>query len=136
MKGITWTQVAQYIVLIIAYLIPVIFMSLQITGNPAPWLSYGELVGKIGELDRELGVGILRSLHKRDEVAVYRPHVHPDGRDRRASTCYRPFLYGVDNESSPLVRRLGTSFHRTSIPVSTGVRSILKVHSDDESGRK
>ncbi|MBN8193719.1 cation acetate symporter [Bacillus sp. NTK074B] len=56
MKGITWTQVAQYIVLIIAYLIPVIFMSLQITGNPAPWLSYGELVGKIGELDRELGV--------------------------------------------------------------------------------
>ncbi|MGD6959213.1 sodium:solute symporter family protein [Rossellomorea aquimaris] len=56
MKGITWTQVAQYVVLIIAYLIPVIFMSLQITGNPAPWLSYGELVGKIGELDRELGV--------------------------------------------------------------------------------
>ena len=31
-------------------------MSLQITGNPAPWISYGELVGKIGELDRELGV--------------------------------------------------------------------------------
>ncbi|UXH43143.1 cation acetate symporter [Rossellomorea vietnamensis] len=56
MKGITWTQVAQYIVLIVAYLIPVIFMSLQITGNPAPWISYGELVGKIGELDRELGV--------------------------------------------------------------------------------
>ncbi len=56
MKGITWTQVAQYIVLIIAYLIPIIFMSLQITGNPAPWISYGELVGKIGELDRELGV--------------------------------------------------------------------------------
>ncbi|MGG4166070.1 sodium:solute symporter family protein [Rossellomorea vietnamensis] len=56
MKGITWTQVAQYIVLIIAYLIPVIFMSLQITGNPAPWISYGGLVGKIGELDRELGV--------------------------------------------------------------------------------
>ncbi|MGM0830722.1 MAG: sodium:solute symporter family protein [Bacillota bacterium] len=56
MKGITWTQVAQYVVLIIAYLIPVIFMSLQITGNPAPWLSYGELVGKIGELDRELGI--------------------------------------------------------------------------------
>ncbi len=56
MKGITWTQVAQYIVLIIAYLIPIIFMSLQITGNPMPWLSYGELVGKMGELDRELGI--------------------------------------------------------------------------------
>lgn len=56
MKGITWTQVAQYLVLIIAYLVPVIFMSLQITGNPLPWISYGEFVGKIGELDRELGV--------------------------------------------------------------------------------
>jgi len=56
MKGITWTQVAQYIILILAYLIPVIFMSLQITNNPLPWLSYGELVGKMGELDRELGI--------------------------------------------------------------------------------
>ncbi|MEK9196762.1 sodium:solute symporter family protein [Ureibacillus sp. FSL E2-3493] len=56
MKGITWTQVAQYLVLIIAYLVPVIFMSLQITGNPLPWLSYGEIVGKLGELDRELGL--------------------------------------------------------------------------------
>jgi cation/acetate symporter len=56
MKGVTWTQVAQYIILIIAYLIPVIFMSLQITSSPLPWLSYGELVGKMGELDRELGI--------------------------------------------------------------------------------
>ncbi|WP_174734284.1 sodium:solute symporter family protein [Mesobacillus harenae] len=56
MKGITWTQVAQYSILIIAYLIPVIFMSLQITNNPAPWLSYGALVGQMGELDRELGI--------------------------------------------------------------------------------
>ncbi len=44
MKGITWTQVAQYIILIIAYLIPVVFMSLQLTGNPIPWLSYGKLL--------------------------------------------------------------------------------------------
>jgi cation/acetate symporter len=56
MKGITWTQVAQYIILIIAYLIPVIFMSLQITGNPLPWISYGNIVSELGALDRELGV--------------------------------------------------------------------------------
>lgn len=37
MKGITYTQVAQYIVLIIAYTIPAIFISLQLTGNPIPW---------------------------------------------------------------------------------------------------
>lgn len=56
MKGITWTQVAQYIVLIVAYLVPVIFMSLQITGNPLPWLSYGEIVSNLGELDKALGL--------------------------------------------------------------------------------
>ncbi len=56
MKGITWTQVAQYLILIIAYLVPVIFMSLQLTGNPLPWLSYGGIVEQMGELDRELGI--------------------------------------------------------------------------------
>ena len=56
MKGITWTQVAQYIILIIAYLVPVIFMSLHLTSNPLPWISYGEIVSKMGELDRELGI--------------------------------------------------------------------------------
>ncbi|QHE51715.1 sodium:solute symporter family protein [Pontibacillus sp. HMF3514] len=56
MKGITWTQVAQYIILIIAYLIPVIFMSLQLTQNPLPWISYGEIIGELGQLDQELGI--------------------------------------------------------------------------------
>lgn len=37
MKGITYTQVAQYVVLIIAYTIPAVFISLQLTGNPIPW---------------------------------------------------------------------------------------------------
>ena len=56
MRGITWIQVAQYLVLITAYLVPVIFMSLQITGNPIPWVSYGDVIGKIGQLDRDLGL--------------------------------------------------------------------------------
>ncbi|MDX8366825.1 sodium:solute symporter family protein [Cytobacillus sp. IB215665] len=56
MKGVTWTQVAQYIILITAYLVPVIFMSLQITNNPIPWLSYGNIVSQLGEIDRELGI--------------------------------------------------------------------------------
>ena len=56
MKGITWTQVAQYVILITAYLIPVIFMSLQLTSNPLPWISYGQIVQELGELDRQLGV--------------------------------------------------------------------------------
>jgi len=41
MKGITYTQVAQYIVLISAYIVPAIFISLQLTGNPLPQLGLG-----------------------------------------------------------------------------------------------
>ena len=46
MKGITYTQIAQYCVLIMAYTIPAIFISLQLTGNPIPQLGLGStLVG-------------------------------------------------------------------------------------------
>ncbi|NIQ94504.1 MAG: cation acetate symporter, partial [Desulfuromonadales bacterium] len=46
MKGITYTQVAQYCVLILAYTIPAIFISLQLTGNPLPQLGLGsDIVG-------------------------------------------------------------------------------------------
>lgn len=41
MKGITYTQVAQYCVLIFAYMVPAIFISMQLTGNPIPQLGFG-----------------------------------------------------------------------------------------------
>jgi len=44
MKGITYTQVAQYVVLIFAYTIPAVFIALQITGNPLPQLGLGGTV--------------------------------------------------------------------------------------------
>lgn len=63
MKGITYTQVAQYVVLIIAYTIPAIFISLQLTGNPIPMFGlFSEhtqsgmpLLAKLDEVVRELG---------------------------------------------------------------------------------
>ena len=56
MKGITYTQVAQYCVLIFAYLVPVIFVSLLMTGNPVPQLGFG------GTLAEEPGVYLLDRL--------------------------------------------------------------------------
>ncbi|MDD2732927.1 MAG: cation acetate symporter [Desulfuromonadaceae bacterium] len=48
MKGITYTQVAQYCVLICAYLVPAIFISLQLTGNPIPQLGFGSKITAAG----------------------------------------------------------------------------------------
>ena len=62
MKGITYTQVAQYCVLIFAYLVPAIFISILITGNPIPQLGIGAvddsgvyLLDKLNGLHRALG---------------------------------------------------------------------------------
>jgi len=54
MKGITYTQVAQYCVLIFAYMVPAIFISMQLTGNPIPQLGLGG--------DVEAGVPLLDKL--------------------------------------------------------------------------
>jgi cation/acetate symporter len=51
MRAVTWTQVAQYIVLIIAYLIPVVILSAQKTGIPVPQLTYGQVLQEITGLE-------------------------------------------------------------------------------------
>ncbi|MDH3269933.1 MAG: cation acetate symporter [Gemmatimonadota bacterium] len=56
MKGITYTQVAQYCVLIFAYMVPAIFLSIMITGNPIPQLG-------LGGVDQATGVALLERLN-------------------------------------------------------------------------
>jgi cation/acetate symporter len=48
MKGVTYTQVAQYCVLIFAYTVPAVFIAIQLTGNPIPQLAFGSEVGGSG----------------------------------------------------------------------------------------
>ena len=62
MKGITYTQVAQYCILIFAFMVPVIFLSIQATGSPIPQIGMGSsgsdgvyLLDKLDGLSRELG---------------------------------------------------------------------------------
>ena len=56
MKGITWTQVAQYSVLIIAYIIPAVAISLQLAGNPIPQIGFGAILDELDGLQRDLGI--------------------------------------------------------------------------------
>ncbi len=65
MKGITYTQVAQYCILIFAFMVPIVFLSIQLTNNPIPFLGLGSkvagtetyLLNKLNGLDIELGFG-------------------------------------------------------------------------------
>jgi cation/acetate symporter len=56
MRAVTWTQVAQYIILIISYLVPVIWLSTQKYGIPIPELTYGQALDQIAQLEQKLGI--------------------------------------------------------------------------------
>ena len=56
MRAVTWTQVAQYIILIIAYLTPVVWLSMKHTGIPIPQLAYGQVLQKVTEREKVLAV--------------------------------------------------------------------------------
>jgi cation/acetate symporter len=62
MRAVTWTQVAQYIILIVAYLVPAIWMSWATTGVPVPQIMYGSILGDIATMEQALGVAV-KDLH-------------------------------------------------------------------------
>ncbi len=54
MRAVTWTQVAQYIILIIAYMTPVVWLGIKHTGIPVPQLAYGYTIQKLTEVEKKL----------------------------------------------------------------------------------
>ncbi len=78
MKGITYTQVAQFCVLIFAFTVPAIFISLQMTGNPIPQIGFGSkgtdgiyLLEKLNILSKDLGFDKYTSINKENLVNMF-----------------------------------------------------------------
>ena len=78
MKGITYTQVAQFCVLIFAFTVPAIFISLQMTGNPVPQIGFGSkgndgvyLLEKLNQLSLDLGFDAYTSVNKDNLVNMF-----------------------------------------------------------------
>jgi len=78
MRGVTWTQVAQYIVLIIAYLVPVIWMSNKQGFGIIPHFSYGDAVNKISGFEAQYGLEAAKEGVKGLKVLTT-PHNAPAG---------------------------------------------------------
>jgi cation/acetate symporter len=68
MRAVTWTQVAQYIILIIAFMIPVVWLSVKQTGVPMPQLVYGTQLQKVAEREQQL----LRDPKEVEVIAAFR----------------------------------------------------------------
>ncbi len=71
MRAVTWTQVAQYIVLIIAYLTPIVILSTKIYGIPLPQLTYGHAIADITAREQEMLANGLAA------AASLKPHIQP-----------------------------------------------------------
>src|SRR5699024_339289 len=72
MKGITWTQVAQYTVMIIAYLIPAVAVAQRMTGIPIPQVSFGEILAELNALGTELGLNeYTQAFTERPQIDVF-----------------------------------------------------------------
>lgn len=54
MRGITWTQVAQYIIILVAFLIPAMWLSVKHADNPVPQLAYGSVLPKLAQREAQL----------------------------------------------------------------------------------
>ena len=76
MKGITYPQVAQYCVLIFAFLVPAIFISFMLTDNFIPQISFGEILPKLDQIHTELGFKEYTSgtegFPKRDSLRMFK----------------------------------------------------------------
>jgi cation/acetate symporter len=78
MKGITYTQVAQFCVLIFAFTVPAIFISLQMTGNPIPQIGFGSkgtdgvyLLEKLNQLSVDLGFDAYTKVNKGNLINMF-----------------------------------------------------------------
>ena len=71
MRAVTWTQIAQYIVLIIAYLTPIVILSTKHYGIPIPELTYGRAIAEITAREQEMIQAGLAT------VAALKPHIQP-----------------------------------------------------------
>ena len=159
MKGITYTQVAQYCVMIFAYMVPAIYISMLITGNPIPQLGFGsEVIGtgqsvleRLNGLGTELGFGVYTDGSK-STIDVFfitmalmvgtagLPHVivrfftTPTVRAARLSAGYALLFIAILYTTAPAVAAFARTNLLTSIPGVEYVNAPQWVKNWEKSG--
>jgi Na+(H+)/acetate symporter ActP len=120
MKGITYTQVAQYCVLITAYTIPAVFISLQLTGNPIPAAGPGldlagtdiSLLDKLDQVVTDLGFASTPPPLAGSTLNMFVYHHRADDRHGGPAARHHPLLHRAEGGRRTLLGRLGAGVHR------------------------
>jgi cation/acetate symporter len=102
MRAVTWTQVAQYIVLIIAYLTPIVILSTQKYGIPIPELTYGQAIQDIIAREQQMlqqgltSAAALRTVHQLQSAQLFRHHLLHDGRNGIAAAHFDALFHHAE----------------------------------------
>ncbi len=148
MKGITYTQVAQYCVLIFAFTVPAIFISLQMVGNPIPQIGFGGtmqdgtyLLDKLNLLSKDLGFEEYTNMGMNDKTNMFfitaalmlgtagLPHVIvrfftvPKVRDARKSAGYALLFIAILYTTAPAI----AAFARTNLIQTVSDKSYAEM---------
>ncbi len=122
MRAVTWTQVAQYLIMILAYLVPVIWLSVKQTGWPLPQLVYGQQLHQLAERERELirdpAELQVRAIHQRRADATAErladvPKALADEQARAAAS-----VSALKASDAPLARIQAAEKQRAALPAT------------------
>ena len=126
MRAVTWTQVAQYIILIIAYLTPVVWLSVKHTGIPVPQIAYGAALQKVasGEEDhrRSEGDGGARARQGRADAADAALKEPAEGDAERRAMLEKRLAEGQGEQRTPRSRREVDEKALATLPDRSGRR--------------
>ena len=144
MRAVTWTQIAQYIVLIVAYLTPIVILSTQHYGIPIPELTYGKAIAEITAREAQLvkdGLAVLctqqacpagnaaaahPAVHELHAAELLRHHLLHDGRHRVAAAHPDALLHHPVGEGSAAVGGLVAAVHLPAVLLGAGLRGVLE----------
>lgn len=128
MRAVTWTQVAQYIVLVVAFLVPVFWLSVKQTGVPLPQLAYGQQLQKVTEREnalradpRELEVIALYKARAEEYAAKLKDIPAALARDQESA---RQRVQQLRAEDAPLAR------------IQSAEKALLALPRDAETARR
>ncbi len=144
MRAVTWTQIAQYIVLIIAYLVPIVILSTQQYGIPIPELTYGAAIAEItaregqllkdrsrgavhgGELSAGRAQAAHRAVHQLHAAELLRHHLLHDGRHGVAAAHPDALLHHAVGEGSAGLGGVVAAVHLPAVLLGAGLCGVLE----------
>ncbi|MFA5826253.1 MAG: sodium:solute symporter family protein [Gallionellaceae bacterium] len=138
MRAVTWTQVAQYVILIVAYMIPVIWLSVKHTGNPIPQVAYGYVLEKVTAREQVLNDPLTPEGAREAEVrAIFKSQQEEiESRLKQLEVGGAGYLYAEKNKLVKAAAALKTKRDADAGMIAAADRAVAEFPADVATARR